>query len=357
MRSLSIIQSTLVLCFSIFPSMSLAADDTCDLSDGCPACGMDYAPFKPWFKYYSNSTRQTCWNTISCSLTQSDEARKQQYAAIALIMGLIPLFLKDVSWPERHAIPLSAPLPKIIEILVRTLSLEPEYTPPSSESDGPNTAAAKRQAWWQQRSIARWAWPKNGGRSSSSTGRTSLLLALLTLALAVCYTALGLIETYSKRAVLGCPYPIFVLSWHLLALLPAALHTAAAAWRGKPRQTDASAAEPAMVPLVEMDQATTTSGGVGQQRQGMNKPPHIAGKIASRGQQQQTAAPETEEWWIMQLIWAIYYIIGTLIYTSISTVTVIELFVWVVVSFATTAFGRLLAFALCMSFEARSRNA
>ncbi|KAF9630659.1 hypothetical protein BFW01_g1221 [Lasiodiplodia theobromae] len=203
--------------------MSLAADDTCDLSDGCPACGMDYAPFKPWFKYYSNSTRQTCWNTISCSLTQSDEARKQQYAAIALIMGLIPLFLKDVSWPERHAIPLSAPLPKIIEILVRTLSLEPEYTPPS-ESEGQN--AARVQAWWRQRSIARWAWGIKNGRSSSSSSNI----------------------TYSKRAVLGCPYPIFVLSWHLLALLPAALHTAAAAWRAAPRQTDddAAAAEPAM---------------------------------------------------------------------------------------------------------------
>lgn len=354
MRSLSIIQSTLVLCFSIFPSMSLAADDTCDLSDGCPACGMDYAPFKPWFKYYSNSTRQTCWNTISCSLTQSDEARKQQYAAIALIMGLIPLFLKDVSWPERHAIPLSAPLPKIIEILVRTLSLEPEYTPPpsSTEPDGQN--AARVQAWWRQRSIARWAW-KNGSRSSSSsTCRTSILLCLLALALAVCYTALGLIETYSKRAVLGCPYPIFVLSWHLLALVPAALHTAAAAWRG-PRQTDdAAAAEPAMVPLVEMDPAATTGGGGGQQRQAMKIAPNVVGLIASRSQQ--TAAPETEEWWITQLIWAIYYIIGTLIYTSISTVTVIELFVWVVVSFATTAFGRLLAFALCMSCEARSRN-
>ncbi|KAK0621082.1 hypothetical protein DIS24_g11469 [Lasiodiplodia hormozganensis] len=322
---------------------------------------MDYAPFKPWFKYYSNSTRQTCWNTISCSLTQSDEARKQQYAAIALIMGLIPLFLKDVSWPERHAIPLSAPLPKIIEILVRTLSLEPEYTPPppSSESEAGQNAA-RVQAWWRQRSIARWAWGIKNGRSSSSSnivrsGRTSALLALLAFALAVCYTALGLIETYSKRAVLGCPYPIFVLSWHLLALLPAALHTAAAAWRA-PRQSDA-AAEPAMVPLVEMDPATAAaSGGVTGQRQATKIAPNVVGLIASRGQQT-AAAPETEEWWITQLIWALYYIIGTLIYTSISTVTVIELFVWVVVSFATTAFGRLLAFSLCMVYEARSRNA
>ena len=32
------------------------------------------------------------------------ESRKQQFAAIALVMGLIPLTLKDVAWPERRII-------------------------------------------------------------------------------------------------------------------------------------------------------------------------------------------------------------------------------------------------------------
>ena len=31
------------------------------------------------------------------------------------------------------------------------------------------------------------------------------------------------VEIYSKRSSLGCPYPIFVLTWHMLSVVPAAI--------------------------------------------------------------------------------------------------------------------------------------
>jgi len=55
--------------------------------------------------------------------------------------------------------------------------------------------------------------------------------------------------------------------------------------------------------------------------------------------------------WLIQLIWRIYYTAGTLVYTSIMAVTVIELFVWVCVSVGAAISMRLLAFCLCMCYE------
>ena len=51
------------------------------------------------------------------------------------------------------------------------------------------------------------------------------------------------------------------------------------------------------------------------------------------------------------------YIAGTLVYSSIMAVTVIELFAWVAVSCATTAVSKLLAFLLCMALEKRRERA
>lgn len=53
-----------------------------------------------------------------------------------------------------------------------------------------------------------------------------------------------------------------------------------------------------------------------------------------------------EKWWI-QLIWAVYYAAGTLVFSSIMAVTVIELVVWVIISCYTVAASRLLALRLC----------
>ena len=53
-----------------------------------------------------------------------------------------------------------------------------------------------------------------------------------------------------------------------------------------------------------------------------------------------------EEWWI-QFIWAVYYAAGTLVFSSIMAVTVIELVVWVILSCYTVAASWFLAFRLC----------
>ena len=57
-----------------------------------------------------------------------------------------------------------------------------------------------------------------------------------------------------------------------------------------------------------------------------------------------------EKWWI-QFIWAVYYAAGTLVYSSIMTVTVIELVVWVILSCYTVAASRFLATRLCGNWK------
>ena len=57
-----------------------------------------------------------------------------------------------------------------------------------------------------------------------------------------------------------------------------------------------------------------------------------------------------ERWWI-QFIWAVYYAAGTLIFNSIMAVTVIELFVWVVITCFTVAASKMLAFRLCGNWK------
>ena len=53
-----------------------------------------------------------------------------------------------------------------------------------------------------------------------------------------------------------------------------------------------------------------------------------------------------EKWWI-QFMWAVYYAAGTLVFSSIMAVTVIELVVWVILSCCTVAASRSLALRLC----------
>ena len=63
-----------------------------------------------------------------------------------------------------------------------------------------------------------------------------------------------------------------------------------------------------------------------------------------------------DEIWLVQLIWAVYYIAGTLVYTSVMAVTVVELAVWVALSAAFTASCKLLAFFLCLLIERRAED-
>lgn len=122
-----------------------------------------------------------------------------------------------------------------------------------------------------------------------------------------------------------------------------------------------------MVPLMAASSADAVEGGGGGgtgRRREKGVPPHVFGSMlgsraaasAASGDSSEASEAEAEVWWLAQLLWAIYYIIGTLVYTSISTVTAIELFVWVVVSITTTAMSRLLAFALCMRYEGKAGN-
>ena len=57
---------------------------------------------------------------------------------------------------------------------------------------------------------------------------------------------------------------------------------------------------------------------------------------------------------LIQFMWAVYLIIGTLIYTSIMAVTVLELFAWVMLSAAVAVFSKCLGFLLCALVEKQS---
>lgn len=63
--------------------------------------------------------------------------------------------------------------------------------------------------------IAKWAWqerqPSSQRKGWPLPVRTAMLLWMLGLALLVCYATLTLTQVYPKRAVLGCPYPVFIL--------------------------------------------------------------------------------------------------------------------------------------------------
>jgi hypothetical protein len=70
---------------------------------------------------------------------------------------------------------------------------------------------------------------------------------------------------------------------------------------------------------------------------------------STRSQLVTSADPDdfgSEQYWAIQLIWSIYYAAGTLVYTSIMAVTVIELVVWVLVCCFAVGTSKLLAFRL-----------
>ena len=90
---------------------------------------MIYSLFKPYFHWpeFRNSV-EYCWRASDCVFEAADESRKQQFAATALIMGLIPLIMRDIVWPERRVVPVRKQLNWPVEILVVALGLEPLET-------------------------------------------------------------------------------------------------------------------------------------------------------------------------------------------------------------------------------------
>ncbi|ODH44334.1 hypothetical protein ACO22_00867 [Paracoccidioides brasiliensis] len=223
-----------------------------------------------------------------------DEARKQQFGATALIMGLIPLTLKDVAWPERRIALVSAPLPFAAAVLVRALGLEPAVEG-ELESD-----QVQRYMQWMQGYL----FANVGTRWRISTilrVGTSFLILLLS------YGMLAVVEIYSKRSSLGCVYPVFTLTWCIVGIFPAIIHALFAIRRRR------------------------CKGG---------------SDLVSTGSV--SAIQGAEEAWPVQLAWGVYYIAGTLVFTSIMAVTVAELAVWVFVQAVVTAASKIFALYICL---------
>lgn len=325
----------------------------------CPVeTNLIYSPFTPFdqaeYTALNNATDNACWWWAICLLSSADAARVQQFTAAPLVMGLVPITLKDIAWPERRIISISHKLRWPLEIIVRALGAVPStdtFTP--EEHD----IFSMRLYGWTLKL------PPN---------RFIFLLAVSAFSLLLTYGSLAVMEVYSKRSSLGCPYPIFILTWNLLAIFPAALETAFP----RPDIEEVSQPTPDSNPSPKF---FVGGGDIEQNKQVFNgavdehslsiDTPQSASDIQHRLVAQtcrldsaqviqkrrynplEDASPIQGRGkpWFVQLVWAIYYVAGTLCYSSIMAVTVIELFVWVMTSVAVTVASKLLAFFLCMA--------
>lgn len=257
-----------LFCTLAYLPMTIAELDQAHCPTEVSGANTVYSPFTPWWTYYSGSDQQ-CWSWASCVFLRADESRKQQFSATALVMGLIPLTFKDIAWPGRRLILLSQPLPSYLEVCVRTLGMEPR-TPKSNHEESDVNELVK--AWWLESQLATWTWKQAGLACSISFA--CLLIASMALVLA---------ELYSKRSSLGCVYPVFVLTWFIVAFIPASAHTFFSKLRRRKEQKKIR---------------RIFGNDVGE--------PRNVATIVS-------AVQGAEEWWIVQLFWAVFYIAGTLI--------------------------------------------
>lgn len=285
---------------------------------------MVYSPFKPYYHWAEFQHIQKCWVASDCLFEAAGESRKQQFAAVALVMGLVPPTLKDIAWPERRGIPITKKLNPLVEILVLALGLVPAITADSPES----IAKSKASSF-----IVRKSW-------KMSKPKKAFWIFVCTIGLLASYTGLVITEVFSKRSALGCVFPGTVAAWFAIALLPAAIHALFASF-----DRSRNAAIKSSTPPFQTDP---------------NKNPHDveareARQMLEMDHQQSrpvmSAVPGGDEGWPVQLSWAVYYIAGILVFTSIMAVTVIELLVWVLLGIAATGCSKLLAFFLCVYFE------
>jgi len=301
----------------------------------CNQPGAVYSPFTPWGWHGLNFF--DCWGWAICVYDQADGARLQQFQATALVMGLVPLFLKDIAWPERRIVPIQKKLPPGIEMLVRALGLVPVINP--TEFDHLKTARIHTK--WQTNKLRFWL-------------GFSLTVAMLLGS----YGILAVVEIYSKRSCLGCVYPIFVLSWFIVAMIPASCETIASTWR-QSRSGRVTASSSTETPP---DPEQPSCGGRAPRVEGSGSslpataaeatcghPKDYHKTIALQPFRKAGTSPIQggDEIWVVQLLWGVYYAGGVLIFTSIMAVTVVELFVWVSATFLTTTLSRLLGYRLC----------
>lgn len=295
---------------------------------------MAYSPFKPYWKFDKfKHDVQSCWTAADCLFESCGESRKQQFAATALVMGLIPLTLKDVAWPERRIVHITKPLPWLCDILVLALGLVPL---PAEKG----ALLSTHQRNEESNGLAGYAW--NMRRSA-----IRFMVVILAVCLLACYAALVFNEIYSKRSALGCVVPFFITAWYVVALLPASIHRAFAGRRqARIKRLDQEreariGVRPDDIHLIPLP--------VHESRPAVAKNTMITvecdkGKVVS-------AIQGADEDWPVQMAWGIYYIAGTLIFTSIMAVTIIELVVWVFLCLAVTGTSKVLAFFICLLFE------
>ncbi|KAF2281384.1 uncharacterized protein EI97DRAFT_429431 [Westerdykella ornata] len=290
---------------------------------------MPYSPFKPYFKFpMFKGNSQNCWVAADCLMEASGESRKQQFGAVALVMGLIPLTLKDIAWPERRIIHVTKRLHWAVQVFVLALGLVPLET-------------GSRQITLQKSIEGSWV-----ARACWEMRRASVVLAITICSIltVASYAGMVFMEIYSKRSALGCPFPFFVAVWYVVALVPASIHSTFAALRrsryGKKLHGENNRSESEGA---ETRKYGAANGGVVL--------PQDSEEDNERKKKIVSAVQGADEDWPVQLSWGVYYIAGTLIFTSIMAVTVAELVCWVGLGFAITASSKLLGFFLCLVFE------
>ncbi|KAH8592521.1 hypothetical protein B0O99DRAFT_597240 [Bisporella sp. PMI_857] len=306
LAQLSALCRTAVLLLLVFaPAVTIDTSEVCNYD-------LIYSPFTPYFKPWRNVTTlgggnedrvkyDICWWYANCCFSHMPETRKQQHAATALVMGLIPLILKDIAWPRRRIAFVPRLLPWYVETLIRALGLNPVVgNMPLSEG------MTFKKRFKQQKSRA-------------------LLVALIVLLLSS-YGVLVVVELYSKWSALGCSVPAFIAIWFFVALIPAAVEVGAA--RYQRHQVSVSVSETTMLSATK-------------DRTSEYRSDNVNLTVSA------DSVPGAEKGIVVQVFWALYYAAGTLVFTSIMMVTVLELVVWLLAASATTIASKMLGYKLC----------
>lgn len=114
-------------------------------------------------------------------------------------------------------------------------------------------------------------------------------------------------ELYSKRSALGCPFPAWIVVWHLIAVFPAVIHSAFAGLRRsrERRKVAVGQSEHAShllndadhwaIPLAELPNKNEHASSVKKQEE-----------EAQRKKNTISAVQGADEDWPVQLAWAVY---------------------------------------------------
>ncbi|KFY08950.1 hypothetical protein V492_05761 [Pseudogymnoascus sp. VKM F-4246] len=285
-----------------------------DSEDLCTSDNLNFSytkSFMPWFRSWKNVTsgpngsdealvkNMACWWYADCIYSLTAETRKQQYAAVSIVMALIPITLKDIAWPHRRMVHISEKKHWVVDTLIRALGLVPVI-------------------------------PKDNKKIKEMEGKwtcshlvSSLILVLLVAFLLLGYGMLVVMELYSKRSSLGCPVPAFVALWFVVAFAPAAIEVAFSRYRDRVKSSSKTTVE---------DSESGENEALGDSNRIEHNTTVEVAKNIQGGEQN----------WFVQICWGFYYSAGSLIFTSIMLVSVEELFTWIVLSGVVTAASKLL---------------